>query len=46
MVLFRRYRPELSETEKQAIMAKGLCNLRENPHMANIMQKMFDYDLE
>ena len=46
MVLFRHYRPELSETEKQAFMAKGLYNLRKNPHMPNIMSKMFAYDSE
>ena len=46
MVMLRRYRPELSEMEKQSLMARGLINLRANPHMLNIMQKMFDYDLE
>ena len=46
MVSFRLYRPELSEIEQQSIMARGLLNLSENPDMANIVQKMFDYDLE
>ena len=46
MVLFRRYRADLSEMEKQSLMAKGLITLRENPHMPYIMSKMFDFDLE
>ena len=46
MVLFRWYRMELSEAEKQSLMAKGLITLRENPHMPYIMSKMFDFDLE
>ena len=37
---------ELSETEKQALMFKGLCNIRANAHMVNIIEKMFDCDLE
>ena len=28
MVMFRCYRPELSEAQKQSIMNKGLANLR------------------
>ena len=46
MVLLRRYRLELSETEKQKQMFKGLCNIRENALIVNIIQKMFDFDLE
>ena len=46
MVMFRRYRPELSEAEKQSIMTRGLINLRENPYMTEIMSKMFDFVLE
>ena len=46
MVSFWRYRPELSKTEKQSVMMRGLINLRENPHMEEIMGKMFDFDLE
>ena len=46
MASFRRYRMELSETEKQAQMFKGLSNIRANTHMANMIEKMFDYDLE
>ena len=43
---FRRYTAELSDTEKQSQMFKGLCNIRENAHLRNILEKMFDYDLE
>ena len=46
MVMFRCYKQELSETEKQSLMASGLINLRENPHMPYIMSKMFDFDLD
>ena len=46
MGMFRQYRPELTETEKESVMTRGLINLRKNPHMPDIMRKMFDYDLE
>ena len=46
MASFRRYRAELSETEKQSQRFKGLCNIRANAQMRNIIEKMFDYDLE
>ena len=32
--------------DREDILTRGLINLRANPHMLNIMQKMFDYDLE
>ena len=44
MALFRRYRLELSETEKKQLTHKGLCNTRENPLIENIIRKLFDYD--
>ena len=43
---FRKINPGLSELDRGDILARGLINLRANPHMLNIMQKMFDYDLE
>ena len=43
---FRKYKPELTQVEKGDILARGLINLRANPHMREIMVKMFDYDLE
>ena len=43
---FRKYKPELTQVEKGDILARGLINLRANPHMRDIMVKMFDYDLE
>ena len=44
--MFCCYRPELSETKTERVMTTGLINLRENPHMPEIMRKMFDYNLE
>ena len=46
MALFRRYRLELTDTEKQTQMYKGLCNIRANAHMVNIIENMFDFDIE
>ena len=43
---FRKINPGLSVEDRGDILARGLINLRANPHMLNIMQKMFDYDLE
>ena len=43
---FRKYKPGLTQVEKEDVLTRGLINLRTNPHMRNIMQKMFDYDLE
>ena len=36
----------MTQVEKEDILVRGLINLRENPHMRDIMIKMFDYDLE
>ena len=46
MVSFRRFRGDLSETEKQSLMARGLIALRRNQYMPYIMSKMFDFDME
>ena len=46
MAKFRKYKPELTQVEKENILVRGLINLRANPHMREIMIKMFDYDLE
>ena len=46
MANFRKYKPELTQVEKESILARGLINLRANPHMRDIMIKLFDYDLE
>ena len=43
---FRKYQPELTQVEKGDILARGMINLRANPHMREIMVKMFDYDLD
>ena len=43
---FRKINPGLSVEDRGNILTRGLINLRANPHMLNIMQKMFDYDLE
>ena len=44
--LLSYYRMDMSETEKQAQMFKGLNNLRANGHIKNIIEKMFDFDME
>ena len=46
LALCRQYRLELSETEKQVQMFKGLSNIRANGHMVNIIEKMFNFDIE
>ena len=46
MANFRKYKPEMTQVEKEDILTRGLINLRFNPHMRDIMVKMFDYDLE
>ena len=46
MAKFRKFKPELTQVEKEDILVRGLINLRANPHMRDIMIKMFDYDLE
>ena len=46
MANFRKINPGLSVVDREDILTRGLINLRTNPHMRNIMQKMFDYDLE
>ena len=43
---FRKYKPELTQVERGDMLVRGLINLRTNPHMRDIMVKMFDYDLE
>ena len=43
---FRRYRKELSATEVKQLINNGLINIRENPLIIEIVQTMFDYDLE
>ena len=42
MVKFRRYRTDISETERQSQLARGLIILRQNPHMPYIRSKRFD----
>ena len=46
MALFCTCRLELSAEEKQEYLHKGQCNIRKNPIMVDIIQKMFDFDLE
>ena len=46
VVGFRRYRMDMSETERRSQLARGLITLRQNPLMPYIMSKMFDFDLE
>ena len=46
MANFQKINPGLSVIDREDILTRGLINLRTNPHMRNIMQKMFDYDLE
>ena len=46
MAKFWKYKPELTQVKKEEILTRGLINLRFNPHMRDIMVKMFDYDLE
>ena len=46
MANFRKINPGLSVEDREDILTRGLIKLRTNPHMRNIMQKMFDYDLE
>jgi len=43
---FRRYRKELNVTEVKQLINNGLINIRENPLIIEIVQTMFDYDLE
>ena len=42
MAKFRKYKPEMTQVEKEDILTRGLINLRFNPHMRDIMVKMFD----
>ena len=44
MALFRRFRREQSPEEVQQYMFKGLCNMRENPIIMEIVLKLFDFD--
>ena len=44
MALFRRFRREQSPEEVQQYMLKGLCNMRENPIIMEIVLKLFDFD--
>ena len=43
---FPRHRAELSKTEKQQLMHKGICNIIKKPLIVDIIRKMFDFDLE
>ena len=43
---FRRYRKELSPEELKQLINNGLINIRENPLIIEVIQKMFDFDLE
>ena len=43
---FRKYRKELSDTEVKQLINNGLINIRENPLIKEIVQTMFDYDLD
>ena len=43
---FRRYRKELSSTEVKQLINNGLINIRENPLIIEIVQTLFDFDLE
>ena len=43
MAKFWKYKPELTQVEKEDILTRGLINLRFNPHMRDIMVKMFGY---
>jgi len=43
---FRKYRKELSDTEVRQLTNNGLINIRENPQIIEIVQTMFDYDLD
>ena len=46
MATFCTYKKGLSETDKQALMMKGLSNLRESQYMKAIIVKTFAYDIE
>ena len=46
MAVFHQYRREQSEQEVHQYMHKGLCNIRENPLNVEIVQKMFDFELD
>ena len=46
MASFRRYRAELSKTEKQQLMHQGLFNTSKKTLIVDIIRKMFDFDLE
>ena len=46
MAMYHRYRKEQYDQEIQKFMHTGLCNIRENPLIMEIVQKMFDFDLD
>ena len=43
---FRRHRKELSPEELKQLINNGIINIRENPLIIEVIQKMFDFDLE
>jgi len=46
MALFRRFRKEQSAEEVKKYMEKGLCNIRENPIIMEIVLKLFDFETD
>ena len=44
MALFRRFRREQSPEDVKQYMHKGLCNIRENPIIMEIVLKLFDFE--
>ena len=40
MANFRKYKPGMTQEEKEDALTRGLINLRANPHMRNIMQNV------
>ena len=46
MALFSYLQTGIISSRKQEYLHKGQCNIRKNPIMVDIIQKMFDFDLE
>ena len=46
MASFRKYKKDLSDTAKVALMTDGMEMLRNNELMKGLIERMFDYDRE
>ena len=46
MARFRKYKKDLTETAKVALMSDGMEMLRNNEFMKELIERMFDYDCE